>query len=53
MTKILSGIVIILMVLHLIRPLGLPGLKKRSDVWKIAVFVIAALMVTIVLRPGG
>lgn len=53
MTKILSLFVLALMVLHLIRPIGLPGLKRRADFWKLALFAIAAISLTVVIRPGG
>ena len=38
------------MVAHIIRPLGLPGLKKRADFWKIAVFAFLAVTVVVVLQ---
>ncbi|WEX09764.1 hypothetical protein [Chelativorans sp. AA-79] len=47
MTKILSLLIVAAMILHLIRPLGLPGLKKRGDFWKIAVAALAAIAVTV------
>jgi hypothetical protein len=50
LTKILSAIAIVLMVLHLIRPLGVPGLKRRKDFWKIAVAMIAIILFTALLR---
>lgn len=53
MPKILTLIILAMMVVHLIRPLGLPGLRKRKDFWKLAVFAIAAMMVTVLIRPGG
>ena len=53
MTKILSLLIIGMMLVHLIRPLGLPGLKKRSDFWKIALAALAAISLTVVFRPGG
>jgi len=48
MTKALSLLVVLAMVVQIIRPLGLPGLEKRSDAWKLAVaallaFTLAAL----------
>ncbi|KFB08688.1 hypothetical protein [Nitratireductor basaltis] len=52
MTKILSLLVIAMMVLHLIRPLGLPGLKKRKDFWKLAIVAIAAIMLTVAVSHG-
>lgn len=51
MLKILALIVILLMGLHLIRPFGLPGLKRRGDVWKIGLFLVAAMTFTILFRP--
>ncbi|HWT61478.1 MAG TPA: hypothetical protein VN150_02730, partial [Ochrobactrum sp.] len=39
-TKILPVLLLALMGLHIIKPLGLPGLKKRGDFWKIAVIAI-------------
>lgn len=42
-TKILSLLILILMVLHLWKPLGFPGMKFRRDVWKIAVFALCAM----------
>ncbi|MGU3576979.1 hypothetical protein ACLBWZ_15790 [Brucellaceae bacterium C25G] len=52
MSKILPALLIIVMVLHIIRPLGLPGLRRRSDFWKIAVIAIGtmALIMGIHLR---
>ena len=53
MTKILSLLIVVLMILHIIRPLGLPGLKRRRDFWKIAVAAIAALGITVALTHTG
>ncbi|MEP4030561.1 hypothetical protein [Roseibium polysiphoniae] len=36
MTKILMVFLTILAVIQVIKPLGWPGLKKRSDAWKLA-----------------
>ena len=51
MTKILSLLIIAMMVVHIIRPLGLPGLRRRKDVWKIAVAALAVFMVVVLIRP--
>jgi len=40
------------MVVHLIRPFGLPGLRKRSDAWKIAVIALFAMVVLVGVRPN-
>ena len=53
MTKVLSLLIILLMIVHLIRPFGLPGLKRRTDFWKIALLALAAISLTAVIRPGG
>lgn len=52
MAKIISLLLLGLMVVHIIRPLGLPGLRKRADFWKIAVVALAAMMLTVIARPG-
>lgn len=46
MTKILSLVIIGLMVIQIIKPLGLPGLKRRADFWKLAVMALALVVVT-------
>ncbi len=50
MAKIAPFLLLILMGLHLLKPLGLPGLKQRSDFWKIAVAAIAVMMITVLLQ---
>ena len=40
----------VLMVLHLFRPLGLPGLKRRRDFWKIAIVMIVAVLAAAILH---
>lgn len=51
MSKILPALLLAVMLLHLIRPIGLPGLKRREDFWKIAVVAIALMMLTVLVRP--
>lgn len=46
MTKILSLVIIGLMIIQIIKPLGLPGLKRRADFWKLAVVALALIVVT-------
>lgn len=53
MTKFLSLVIVGMMIVHLIRPLGLPGLKRRGDFWKIALAALVAISLTILIRPGG
>lgn len=50
MAKLLPVLLLILMGLHLIRPLGILGLKRRSDFWKIAVGAIAVMLLTVVIQ---
>lgn len=47
MTKILPVLLMALMFLHIVKPLGLPGLKKRGDFWKIAVIAIFAMALVV------
>lgn len=51
MGKILALLLLAAMVVHLIRPLNLPGLRKRADFWKIAVVAIAVMMLASLIRP--
>lgn len=51
MTKAISLILAAAMVVQLIRPLGLPGLKTRGDAWKIAVFALVLVAVVAAVRP--
>ena len=41
MSKLIGLLLILAMVVHLIRPLGLPGLRRRADFWKIALAAFA------------
>lgn len=52
MLKILSLLIIAMMVLHIIKPLGWPGLKKRRDFWKLALFAIAGTTIAVLLGHG-
>lgn len=50
MSKILSLLILALMVLHLFKPLGWPGLRRRGDFWKLAIAALAAISLTVLLR---
>lgn len=52
MSKALSLLIIGMMALHLWRPLGVPGLRARRDVWKIAVAALVAIGVTVMISHG-
>ncbi len=51
MTRSISVLLGLLMLVQVIRPLGWPGLKRRADAWKIAALAIALIMVVAVVRP--
>lgn len=50
MAKIVPVLAVLLMVLHLIKPIGLPGLTRRKDFWKIAIVMIAAVLLAAILH---
>jgi hypothetical protein len=52
MSKILALVIIGLMVIQIIKPLGLPGLKQRRDCWKLAVAALAAISLTVLVSHG-
>jgi hypothetical protein len=52
MAKALSLLLLLAMVVQVIRPLGLPGLRRRSDFWKLAVVAFVAVMLVALLRIG-
>lgn len=52
MGKAVAVILALAMIAHIIKPFGLPGLKRRSDAWKIALFALAIMVVTVGLRPN-
>ncbi|WP_295813000.1 hypothetical protein [uncultured Nitratireductor sp.] len=52
MTKILLLLILAMMIVHIVKPLGLPGLKRRADFWKLALIALAAVSLTILLRGG-
>lgn len=51
MSKAITILVVCLMAVQVIRPLGLPGLKRRKDAWKLAVVGFALILAAVVLRP--
>jgi hypothetical protein len=53
MSKALSLVIIGLMIVQIIKPLGLPGLRHRRDFWKLAVAALAAIVVTAGLSHGN
>ncbi|MBN9045664.1 MAG: hypothetical protein J0H18_08350 [Rhizobiales bacterium] len=53
MTKILPALIVALMGLHILKPFGWPGLRRRGDFWKIAVAAILAMMLAGALHLYG
>ena len=51
MSKALTVILLLAMLIQVLKPLNLPGLRQRRDFWKIAVFAIAVMMITVLIRP--
>ncbi|WP_287207420.1 hypothetical protein [Mesorhizobium sp.] len=49
MSKLLPLVIVAMMVIQLIKPLGWPGLKRRSDFWKLAALAMAAISITAAL----
>ena len=52
MAKAISLFLLAVMLVQIIYPLGLPGLRKRADFWKIALLAIGVMMLTVLARPG-
>jgi len=48
MTKIIIVIFTLAACIQIIKPLGWPGLKHRSDAWKLAVFGFLIMVVVVV-----
>ena len=53
MTKILSLLIVGLMIIQIIKPLGLPGLERRADFWKLAIVAFALIALTSVIGHGS
>ncbi len=56
MTKIIFAFFALLACIQVIKPIGWPGLKRRQDAWKLAVFgflaTVAAILLTALLTTG-
>lgn len=53
MSKLLALVIVGIMAIQLIKPLGWPGLRRRSDFWKLALLAMAAISITAVLGHWG
>ena len=51
MAKIIGLLLFLAMLIHIIKPLGFPGLRRRRDCWKIAVLAFVAWTLVLLLRP--
>lgn len=51
MGKIIAIFLILAMGIQIIKPLGLPGFRRRRDFWKIAVCAFVIWSLTLLLRP--
>ena len=50
MTKAIGLFMLLAMIVQIIRPLGLPGLQRRADFWKLALVAFVLWTVTLFLR---
>ncbi|MGV8938991.1 MAG: hypothetical protein ACOH2J_17870 [Allorhizobium sp.] len=51
MTKVIAAFLILAMVVQLIKPLGIPGFRKRGDFWKIAIVAFVTWSLALLMRP--
>ena len=51
MGKLFSILLAFVMLLQILRPFGLPGLRYRSDAWKIAFGALVLFGLTALIRP--
>lgn len=51
MAKAIGLFLLLAMIVQIIRPIGVPGLQKRGDCWKIAVAAFVIWSATLLLRP--
>lgn len=49
MTKIIMVFLLLIAAVQVIKPLGWPGLKKRSDAWKLVAGVIAVTFASVII----
>ena len=52
MSRAIALVLVLAMVAHLIRPFGLPGLRRRGDAWKIALFALIVVVALVPLQAG-
>jgi len=49
LTKIILLLLFLIAAIQAIKPLGWPGLKKRSDAWKLVAGVVGVTFVSVIL----
>jgi hypothetical protein len=49
-TKVIAVLLMLAMAVQIIKPLGLPGLKRRVDFWKIAIIAFAVWTIALVIN---
>lgn len=49
--KAISGFLMLAMLVQIIKPFGVPGFRRRSDFWKIAIVAFVLWSVTLLIRP--
>lgn len=52
MTKLIAILLAAVALIQVIKPLGLPGLKRRQDAWKLAAAGAALMVVVIIITAG-
>lgn len=52
MSKFFALLILAAMIVQIIKPLGLPGLERRADFWKLAVLALGAISLTALLGHG-
>ncbi|ACM27620.1 hypothetical protein MOV66_25290 [Agrobacterium sp. SHOUNA12C] len=50
MTKVIAVLLMLAMAVQIIKPLGLPGLKRRVDFWKIAIIAFAVWTIALIIN---
>ena len=49
-TKAIAVLLLVAMAVHLIKPLGVPGLRRRADFWKIAIIAFAVWTIALIIN---
>ena len=52
MTKVISVLLILAMLVQILKPIGLPGLRRRMDFWKLALVAFAIWTAALLLREA-